>query len=158
VEEDVISLGKMPPNKAYNLLNSNTGPGLAGVVPVPRSKAAVKYIQAKEKKADSIGQNEEQNVKSLHKYMGPYNRMSSYVPHTTVVLVNTETVLQYEQAAKLAQEKIKKWSTTLTRVYNNYGCFTISNSCSIMFLGCKLQDVIFYTAKLVLEINNIWNT
>ncbi len=51
VEEDVISLGKMPPNKAYNLLNSNTGPGLAEVVPVPRSKAAVKYIQAKEKKA-----------------------------------------------------------------------------------------------------------
>jgi hypothetical protein len=98
----------MAPNKAYNLLNSNTGPGLAGVVPVPRSKAAVKYIQAKEKKADSIGQNEEQNVKSLHKYMGPYNRMSSYVPHTTVVLVNTETVLQYEQAAKLAQEKNEK--------------------------------------------------
>jgi hypothetical protein len=34
--------------------------------------------------------------------------MSSHVPHTTVVLVNTETVLQYEQAAKLAQEKNEK--------------------------------------------------
>jgi hypothetical protein len=105
VADDVKSLGKLPPKQVYNALHSNTGPGLSGIIPTPRNRRAIRHIQQKEKEANNISGSEEEKVKSLHKYLGPYNRMSSYVPHTTVVLINDENIKQYEKVAKIAQEK-----------------------------------------------------
>ena len=38
----------------------------------------------------------------LHRYMGDYNRCSMFIPNKTVVLVNTKTCEQYQQAMKIA--------------------------------------------------------
>jgi hypothetical protein len=74
--------------------------GLSGVIPVPRSAAAVKYTQSKIRKELTLGNDEVVNTLRVTRYLGDYVRTAIYGPHQTVTVANTETLQELDKMIK----------------------------------------------------------
>jgi hypothetical protein len=66
-----------------------------------------------------LGGSTEENIKKLHEYMGDYNRLTSYIPHITVVLVHDLAVQQYQHVCEVAKAENLPMQHHFDTTYNH---------------------------------------